>query len=43
MRTYYTNLFFLLNDCMSGKSTPHILSLNCEYTFLLPNFLIIGL
>ena len=30
--------FFLLNDCVSAKSTPHILSLNCEYTFLLLNF-----
>ena len=28
---------------MSAKSTPHILSLNCEYTFLLLNFLITGL
>ena len=28
---------------MSAKSTPHILSLNCEYTFLLVNFLITGL
>ena len=53
MRTYEINLsiahkrylrllFFLLNDCMSAKSTPHILSLNCEYTFLLLNFLITG-
>ena len=28
---------------MSAKSTPHILSLNCEYTFLLLNFLVTGL
>ena len=28
---------------MSAISTPHILSLNWEYTFLLSNFLIIGL
>ena len=28
---------------MSAKSTPHILSLNCENTFLLLNLLIIGL
>ena len=28
---------------MSAKYTPHILSLNCEYTFLLLNFLITGL
>ena len=28
---------------MSAKSTPHILSLNCEYTFLLLSLLIIGL
>ena len=34
---------FLLNDCVSAKSTPQILSLNCEYTFLLLNFLITGL
>ena len=27
---------------MSAKSTPHILSLNCEYTFHLLNFLITG-
>ena len=30
-------IFFLLNDCMSAKSTPR------EYTFHLSNFLIIGL
>ena len=28
---------------MSAKSTPHILSLNCEYTFLLLNFLMTAL
>ena len=38
-----TPLFFLLNDYMSAESTPHILSLNCEYTFLFSNFLITGL
>ena len=54
MRTYLLNksiahkiylipLFFLLNNRVSAKSTPHILSLNCEYTFLLLNFLITGL
>ena len=41
-KRYLIPLFFLLNDCMSVKSTPYILSLNCEYTFLLSNFLIIG-
>ena len=33
----------LLNNCISAKSTPQILSLNEEYTFLFLNFLIIGL
>ena len=33
----------MLNDCMSAKSTPRMLSLNCEYTFLLLNFLTTGL
>ena len=42
-KRYLIPLFFLLNDCMSAKSTRHILSLNCEYTFLLLNFLITGL
>ena len=42
-KIYLISLFFLLNDCMSAKSIPHILSLNCEYTFLLLKFLIIGL
>ena len=42
-KRYLIPLFFLLNDCMSAKSTPHILCLNCEYTFLLLNFLIPGL
>ena len=36
-------LLNLLNNCMSAKSTPQILSLNEEYTFLLLNLLIIGL
>ena len=42
-KRYLIPLFFLLNDCMSAKSTPHILSLNCEYTFLLLNFVITSL
>ena len=42
-KRYLIPLFFLLNDCVSAKSTPHILSLNCEYTFLLLNFLTTGL
>ena len=42
-KRYLIPLFFLLNDCMSTKSTPHILSLNFEYTSLLSNFLITGL
>ena len=42
-KRYLIPLLFLLNDCMSTKSTPYILSLNCEYTFLLLNFLITGL
>ena len=33
-KRYLIPLFFLLNNCVSAKSTPHILSLNCEYTFL---------
>ena len=44
--TYNKNLNPLLNlfnSCISVKSTPQILSLNEEYTFLLLNFLIIGL
>ena len=36
-------LLNLLNSCISAKSTPQILSLNEEYTFLLLSFLIIGL
>ena len=42
-KRYLIPLFFLLNDCMPAKSSPHILSLNCEYTFILLNFLITGL
>ena len=42
-KRYLIPLFFLLNDCMSAKSTPKILSLNCKCTFLLLNFLIAGL
>ena len=44
--TYNKNLnplLNLLNNCIYAKSTPQILSLNKEYTFLLLNFLIIGL
>ena len=36
-------LLNLLNNYISAKSTPQILSLNDEYTFLFLNFLIIGL
>ena len=36
-------LLSLLNSCISAKSTPQILFLNEEYTFLLSNYLIIGL
>ena len=36
-------LLNLLYSCISAKSTPQILSLNEEYTFLLLFFLIIGL
>ena len=36
-------LLNLLNNCISAKSAPQILSLNEEYTFLFLNFLIIGL
>ena len=36
-------LLNLLINCVSAKSTPQILSLNEEYTFLFLNFLIIGL
>ena len=31
---YLNPLLNLLNDCISAKSTPHILSLKDEYTFL---------
>ena len=37
------HLLYLLNNCISAKSGPQILSLNAEYTFLFLNFLIIGL
>ena len=40
---YLNPLLYLLNDCMSVKSKPHILSLKDEYTFLFLNFLRIGL
>ena len=40
---YLNPLLYLLNDCISAKSTPDILSLKDEYTFLFLNFLIIGL
>ena len=42
-RYLITLFFFLLNNRVSAKSTPHTLSLNCEYTFRLLNFLITGL
>ena len=44
--THNKNLNPLLNllyNCISAKTMPQILSLNEEYTFLLLNFLIIGL
>ena len=31
-------LLYLLNNCISTKSTPQILSLNVEYTFLFSFF-----
>ena len=37
------HLLNLLNNCISAKSAPQILSLNQEHTFLFFNFLIIGL
>ena len=40
---YLTCLLNLLNDCISAKSTPHILSFKEEYTFLFLHFLITGL
>ena len=36
-------LLNLLNSCIFAKSTPQILYLNEEYTFLFLNFSIIGL
>ena len=36
-------LLYLLNNYISAKSTPKILSLNVEYTFLFLNFLMMGL
>ena len=33
-KKYLNPLLNLLNGCISAKSTPHILSLNEEYTFL---------
>ena len=36
-------LLNLLDNCISAKSTPQILSLNEEYTFLFLNLLIIAL
>ena len=36
-------LLYLLNNYISAKSTPQILSLNVEYTFLFLNFLMMGL
>ena len=40
---YLTLLFFVDNDSILVKSAAQTLSLNLEYTFLLLNFLIIGL
>ena len=40
---YLTPLLYLLNDCISAKSTAQILSLKDEYTSLFFNFLIISL
>ena len=40
---YLIPLLYLLNDCISAKSTPQILSLNEDYTFLFLKFLITGL
>ena len=39
---YLNPLLNLLNDCISAKSIPQILSLNEEYTFLFLNFLVTG-
>ena len=36
-------LLYLLNNCISAKSTPQILSINAACTFLFSNFLIMGL
>ena len=36
-------LLNLLINCLSAKSAAQILSLNAEYTFLILNFLIMGL
>ena len=40
---YLIPLLYLLNDCISAKTTPQMLSQNEEYTFLFLNFLITGL
>ena len=40
---YLIPLLYLLNNSISAKSAPQILSLNVEYTLLFSNFLIIGL
>ena len=40
---YLNPLLYLLHECISAKSTPHILSLKDEYTFLFFKFLITGL
>ena len=40
---YLIPLLYLLINSKSAKLTPQLLSLNDEYTFLLLNFLIIGL
>ena len=44
MHNKYLNLLlYLLFNCISAKSAPQILSIKGDYTFLLLNFLIIGL
>ena len=42
-KRYLIPLLYLLNNCLSAKSTPQILSLKEEYTLLFLNFLIIDL
>ena len=42
-KRYLIPLLHLLNNCISAKSTPQILFLKEEYTFLFLNFLITDL